>query len=70
MIHPKPVTLEGYGMRLEPLTQSHRDDLAAAASDGRLWELWFTSVPEPDKRFFNFILTTAALRPDLLYSAF
>jgi RimJ/RimL family protein N-acetyltransferase len=49
VIHPKPVTLEGYGMRLEPLTPAHRDDLAAAASDGRLWELWFTSVPEPEK---------------------
>jgi len=42
-----PVTLEGYGIRLEPLAPSHRDGLAAAASDGRLWELWFTSVPEP-----------------------
>jgi RimJ/RimL family protein N-acetyltransferase len=34
-------------MRLEPLTASHQDALAAAATDGRLWELWFTSVPEP-----------------------
>lgn len=34
-------------MRLEPLTAAHADGLAAAASDGRLWELWFTSVPEP-----------------------
>src|SRR6185437_6715005 len=25
----------------------HHDDLIAAASDGKLWELWFTSVPEP-----------------------
>ena len=35
-------------MRLEPLTPDHRDALATAASDGHLWELWFTSVPEPD----------------------
>jgi N-acetyltransferase len=42
-----PVTLEGHGVRLEPLTASHHDALAAAAADGRLWELWFTSVPEP-----------------------
>ena len=49
VIHPKPITLEGHGMRLEPLSHEHRDDLTAAASDGRLWELWFTSVPEPDK---------------------
>ena len=49
MIHPKPVILEGHGVRLEPLARAHRDGLAAAAADGRLWELWFTSVPEPDQ---------------------
>jgi N-acetyltransferase len=48
VIHPKPTTIEGLGIRLEPLSADHRDGLAAAASDGRLWELWFTSVPEPD----------------------
>ena len=47
MIAPTPVTLEGAGIRLEPLAPSHQDALAAAAADGRLWELWFTSVPEP-----------------------
>ena len=47
MIHPKPVLLEGFNIRLVPLTPDHRDGLAAAASDGRLWDLWFTSVPEP-----------------------
>jgi len=41
-------TLEGFGVRLEPLTLAHTDALAAAASDGRLWELWFTSVPEAE----------------------
>ena len=40
--------LEGFGVRLEPLSAEHRDGLAAAAADGRLWELWFTSVPDPD----------------------
>jgi len=49
MIHPKPVTLEGHGVRLEPLSREHHDGLVAAASDGRLWELWFTSVPEPEQ---------------------
>ena len=49
MIHPKPATLEGNGVRLEPLKKEHEKDLAAAASDGKLWELFFTSVPEPDK---------------------
>ena len=48
MITLVPATLEGFGVRLEPLTLAHTDALAAAASDGRLWELWFTSVPEPE----------------------
>ena len=49
MIKPQPVTLEGNGVRLEPLNASHREGLAAAAGDGKLWELWFTSVPEPEQ---------------------
>jgi RimJ/RimL family protein N-acetyltransferase len=44
---PHPVALEGHGIRLEPLTLEHHDDLVRASSDGRLWELWFTTVPEP-----------------------
>ena len=47
MIDPKPVTLERDGIRLEPLSPEHYDGLVAAASDGKLWELWFTSVPAP-----------------------
>lgn len=47
MIRVAPVTLEGHGVRLEPLTHEHEDGLAAAAADGELWKLWFTSVPEP-----------------------
>ncbi len=47
MIHVKPVTLERNGIRLEPLTLDHHDALEAAAADGALWELWFTSVPAP-----------------------
>jgi RimJ/RimL family protein N-acetyltransferase len=43
----EPVTLEGHGVRLEPLAPGHAPALAAAAADGRLWELWFTGVPEP-----------------------
>ena len=48
MITTAPVTLEGYQVRLEPLTPDHEAGLAAAVQDGRLWELWFTSVPAPD----------------------
>ena len=44
---PEPATLEGHGVRLEPLAPGHVDGLIAAATDGRLWELWFTSVPDP-----------------------
>jgi N-acetyltransferase len=44
-----PVTLEHHGVRLEPLTREHREGLAGAAADGRLWELWFTSVPGPEQ---------------------
>ena len=47
MIDPQPVTLEMGGIRLEPMTVAHHDALEAVAADGRLWELWFTSVPEP-----------------------
>lgn len=48
-ITPHPITLERPGVRLEPLTADHRDDLAAATADGKLWELRFTSAPEPAK---------------------
>ena len=46
---PTPVTLEGWGVRLEPLTREHHDGLVAAASDGELWNLFYTSVPEPEQ---------------------
>jgi RimJ/RimL family protein N-acetyltransferase len=47
VIDPKPVTLERDGIRLEPLSPEHHDGLVAAAKDGELWSLWYTSVPEP-----------------------
>ena len=53
MIVVAPVTLEGYGVRLEPLEYEHEPGLIAAASSGELWKLWFTSVPEPgDTRIY------------------
>lgn len=48
MITLTPITLEGHGVRLEPLTLAHEAGIRAAASDGRLWDLWYTSVPGPD----------------------
>jgi len=49
MITVLPVTLERDGLRLEPMTIAHEHDLALAASDGELWNLWYTSVPRPDE---------------------
>jgi RimJ/RimL family protein N-acetyltransferase len=48
-VQPAPCTLNGYGVRLEPLTLAHADGLRAAARDGELWKLRVTSVPEPDQ---------------------
>jgi RimJ/RimL family protein N-acetyltransferase len=47
--HPiRPVTLAGRHVRLEPLSPEHQDGLVAAAEDGALWRLWYTSVPAPE----------------------
>ncbi len=43
-----PLRLEGRHVTLVPLQREHRDGLVVAASDGALWELWYTSVPTPD----------------------
>ena len=42
-----PTTLTGRHVVLEPLRQDHHDGLVAAARDGELWRLWYTSVPDP-----------------------
>ena len=47
MITIAPVTLEGHGVRLEPIETTHADALAVAASDGQLWELFYTAIPSP-----------------------
>ncbi len=49
MITISPIALEGHGVRLEPLRPEHERDIASAAADGALWELWFTMVPAPDE---------------------
>ena len=43
----QPVTLSDDRLRLEPLSMQHVDGLKKAAADGELWNLRFTSVPEP-----------------------
>lgn len=40
-----PVTLTGSHVALEPLLIEHKGALLKAASDGELWQLWFTGVP-------------------------
>lgn len=42
------ITLRGNHVTLEPLAREHADGLALAAGDGKLWELWYTTVPKPD----------------------
>jgi len=44
----QPVVLQHGALRLEPLAPSHEAGLRAAASDGALWQLQVTHVPEPD----------------------
>ncbi len=48
MSWPTPVTLQGTHAALVPLTPDHESALNAAAADGELWKLWYTSVAGPD----------------------
>ena len=48
------IELEGEKVKLIPLKNAHKDELLNAASDGKLWELWFTSVPS-SKDIGNYI---------------
>jgi len=43
------VELEAESIKLIPLKKEYARDLAIASSDGKLWELWFTSVPNQEK---------------------
>jgi RimJ/RimL family protein N-acetyltransferase len=49
MAFVEPVTLRGAHVALEPLSLSHESGLRAAAADGELWRLWYTSVPAPEQ---------------------
>lgn len=42
-----PVALQDEHLTLEPLSLDHVEALEAAAADGELWNLWFTSAPAP-----------------------
>ena len=49
MITLTPATLEGRGIRLEPLHPEHENGLSVAAADGQLWDLWYTFIPKPEE---------------------
>jgi N-acetyltransferase len=59
----EPVTLRGRHATLEPLASEHHDALVAAASDGQLWKLWYTSVPSPEK-IHAYIETALTMRAE------
>ncbi len=45
----EPVTLAGSTVILEPLALEHLEGMISAVKDGELWNLWFTSIPSPEK---------------------
>jgi RimJ/RimL family protein N-acetyltransferase len=49
MAFVEPVALSARGVDLVPLSLTHEDGLRAAATDGALWNIRVTSVPEPDQ---------------------
>ena len=44
-----PLRLGGRHVTLVPLQREHHDGLVEAATDGTLWELWYTGVPRPEE---------------------
>lgn len=60
MIDPVPVTLEGNGIRLEPLERDHAAALVAAADDGQLWKtLSYISVGDVTPERIGVYIDTA-----------
>jgi RimJ/RimL family protein N-acetyltransferase len=45
----EPATLRGTHALLAPLSLDRHDPLVAAARDGELWKLWYTTVPAPER---------------------
>lgn len=43
---PEMPVLEGDYVRLEPLSHDRADELIAASEDGKLYDLWYTWVPD------------------------
>ena len=53
------LSLDGQTITLLPMEPSHKAALLAAASDGDLWRLWYTSVPSAE-RISEYIQTALA----------
>jgi RimJ/RimL family protein N-acetyltransferase len=49
MAWPEPISLHGKLASVVPLDHAHSTDLMACAADGALHELWYTTVPAPDR---------------------
>lgn len=60
----EPVTLLGQHVSLTPLARENVGALAAAAADGQLWNLWYTSVPAPGDEA-AYVDTAMAMRDNL-----
>ena len=60
---PDPVTLSATHATLRPLAPEHHDALCAAARDGELWRLWYTSVAPPG-RMDEYVTAALAMRDD------
>ena len=45
----EPVGLAGRCVELAPLSPDHAEGLALAVRDGELWQLWYTTIPHPDR---------------------
>ena len=57
-------TLAGCHVRLAPLASTHADALRAAAADGALWTLPYTSVPGPEAGAMEAYIATALAQRD------
>jgi len=49
MAFAAPVTLKGQHATLEPLSLAHEAEAIEAVKDGELWDLWYTSIPSPER---------------------
>ncbi|KZN33672.1 GNAT family N-acetyltransferase [Pseudoalteromonas luteoviolacea] len=47
----KSNVLEGDVVVLEPIKLEHVESLASAVQDGESWQLWYASVPTPEKMY-------------------